>query len=388
MNVTVVLDHKFLRDNAGNYFAGTMFGNTFWDRYLRIFDQVFVISRAKSAEDVSNLQPIENPQVHFQPVPYYEGPTGFARNFLKIRRHLETSLAQEGAVILRVPQILPTLASSILNRIGKPYGVEVVGDPWDVYSPGAESHPLRPVFRRYFSSRLRAICRKAATSCYVTESSLQKRYPPRLGTYSTHASSVELTELVSSPRTAESFSAKEPRLLFVGALNRLYKGQDVLLRAVSILKGRGVAVQLTVVGDGQYRDFLEKLAESLGIGGQVKFLGQIPSGGPVFSLMDRSDLYVLPSRQEGLARSVLEALSRGLPAIASHVGGMPEVLPECCLVESGDNLDLADRIEQLTRDPSKLANLSRTGLETAIDFLADNIEPRRDSFFVALKQLT
>ncbi len=388
MKVTVILDHKFVRDDRGRVCAQTMFGDSFWQRYLTAFDSVDVVCRVRPATAGDHPIPIENERVQFLPVPFYQGPREFLKHHRVIRKQLHRRLDAAEAVILRVPQILPTFAASTLCRRGAPFGVEVVGDPWDVYAPGAESNRLRPLFRWYFRRRLREICSRAAASCYVTEFALQKRYPPKPGTFSTHASSVQLDHVVSQPRPATSFSTAPSRLLFVGALNRLYKGQDILIRAVGELVAEGLDLNLRIVGDGQYRAELESLAGEMGLGSRVQFTGVLPFGERIYAEMDRADLFVLPSRQEGLARTVPEAMSRGLPCISSDVGGMSEVVPAECLVRPGDLQSLKDRLRQLATSAETLAGLSKKAVCTASRFLQSEIEPRRQQFMMKLLRET
>ena len=388
MQLTVVLDHQFLIDSQGRICAQTMFGDAFWSRYMKVFDTVDVVCRARPAAAGANLVPITHDRVRFRPVTFYEGPYQFAKIMGTVRRELRESLQAPGAVILRVPQILPSFAASVLAEQRRPYGVEVVGDPWDVYAPGAESNPFRPFFRQYFFRKLRKVCRGAAASCYVTQHALQRRYPPTAGSFTTYASSVEIAEVVAQPRARESFSTDPCRLLFVGALNRLYKGQDILLQSISQLVAAGKNVQLTIVGDGQYRAQLGALARSLGIEDRVQFLGALPFGKPVFDQMDRADLYVLPSRQEGIARTVIEAMSRGLPCVSSDIGGMAEVVPEDCLVVPGEVASLTSRLLGLIENPERLSQLSALALQSSVEFLADEIEPRREAFLRALYDRT
>jgi glycosyltransferase involved in cell wall biosynthesis len=361
-----------------------MFGDSFWRRYLTAFDSVNVICRIRPATADDKPIPIVDDRVRFLPVPFYEGPREFLKLHRSIRKQLHDRLDAAEAVILRVPQILPTFAGSTLCRRGYPFGVEVVGDPWDVYAPGAEANRLRPLFRRYFRRKLRTICSRAAASCYVTEFALQKRYPPKPGTFTTFASSVQLDQIVSAPRPDSAFSTNPCRLLFVGALNRLYKGQDILIRAVGELVAEGFDLTLRIVGDGQYRGQLEALAREVGLGTRVVFTGALPFGERIFAEMDQADLFVLPSRQEGLARTVPEAMSRGLPCISSDVGGMSEVVPAECLVPPGDLQALKSRLRQLATSAETLAALSERAVCTASRFLVSEIEPRREQFMMKL----
>ena len=88
----------------------------------------------------------------------------------------------------------------------------------------------------------------------------------------------------------------------------------------------GHDLTLRVVGDGKRRPDLEALAAQLNCRERIVFAGQLPSTA-IIGELDRADLFVLPSRQEGLPRAMIEAMARALPCIGSDVAGFPELLP-------------------------------------------------------------
>ena len=100
-------------------------------------------------------------------------------------------------------------------------------------------------------------------------------------------------------------------------MEHLYKGQGTLIAALA----ERSELRLTLVGDGCYRQRLGELASELGVAERVRFLGRLPSGAPIREELDRADAFVLPSRQEGLPRAILEAMALGLLFIGSNIGG-------------------------------------------------------------------
>src|SRR4029079_12805478 len=84
-------------------------------------------------------------------------------------------------------------------------------------------------------------------------------------------------------------------------------------------------VFLVVVGDGKYRAELERRAAAMNIRERVRFAGYLERE-EVTRELDAADVFVLPSRCEGLPRAVIEAMARGLPCIATNIGGIPELL--------------------------------------------------------------
>ena len=148
-----------------------------------------------------------------------------------LRRYLQ----QSDPIVLRVPSPLANTLWPWLNH--RPYALEVAGDPYDQMSPGTLKHVFRPVFRQLYRDRLRRLCAAARCSKYVTGQALQARYPPGPKTEVFEASDVELPpESFRAP--PRRFSATQLRVVCVGMMESLYKGQDVLLSAAKIFRGR------------------------------------------------------------------------------------------------------------------------------------------------------
>jgi len=138
------------------------------------------------------------------------------------------------------------------------------------------------------------------------------------------------------------------------------KGQDTVLRAIQILKRKGIRTFTYFVGEGPERSSYEQLANSLGVAEDISFLGECR---PVASFYrDSIDMLVLPTRYEALGLVLLEAACFGVPAIASAVGGVPEVIQEGITgetFEAGNERALALLIEQFSADMPKLRAMGR-----------------------------
>ena len=148
MRVAVVLEQRFRRTPEGYVWTDGPGGYSFWTRYLAAFEEVRVVVRVLAA---AGVQPgwtrADGPRVTFAPVPHYLGPGEYLRKARAVRRAVRQSIDPADAVILRVPSNLAGLLFPLLRRSGHPYAVEVLGDPYDVFAPGAVRHPLRRWFR-------------------------------------------------------------------------------------------------------------------------------------------------------------------------------------------------------------------------------------------------
>lgn len=111
----------------------------------------------------------------------------------------------------------------------------------------------------------------------------------------------------------------------VGTVARLdpVKRLDVLIEACALVRRIAPGTVLVVVGDGPTRASLERLAVERGLGDSVRFLG---ARDDARALVPAFDVYVNSSASEGVSLTVLEAMAAGLPVVATHVGGTPEVL--------------------------------------------------------------
>ena len=116
----------------------------------------------------------------------------------------------------------------------------------------------------------------------------------------------------------------EPYVLAVGRL-RIRKGMEILLQAMARVRDRGHRPHLVVAGDGERRGSLEAMCERLGLGACVHWAGRC-SRSEAARLRRRATALVVPSTYEGMPLVVLEAMSDGVPVIASTVSGIPEVV--------------------------------------------------------------
>jgi len=390
MEVVVVLEYRFERTPDGAYWTRTGFAYPFWERYLEAFDGVRVVARVyDTTEPPGGGKRADGERVSFAGVPYYVGPWQYLRAARRVRTAVRNAVKREDAVILRVESHLANVLAPLLSRTGHPYGVEVVGDPYDLFAPGAVRHPFRAFFRWWFTRALRRQCAGAAAAAYVTKAALQRRYPPQPGAFSTSFSSVELPDeaFTATPRAAHSRTGAFT-LVTVGTLAQLYKAPDVLLDAVAACLRGGLDLRLTVVGDGKHRPKLEARARALGLADRAHFAGELPAGDAVRAHLDRADLFVLPSWQEGLPRAMIEAMARGLPCVGSAVGGIPELLAPEELVPPGEAAALARKIGEVLTDPGRLARLSASNWEKAREFHDDSLRGRRRAFYRRLRERT
>jgi glycosyltransferase involved in cell wall biosynthesis len=158
------------------------------------------------------------------------------------------------------------------------------------------------------------------------------------------------------------------RLVSVGRLV-WQKAHHLLLGACARLRRRGIALRLTIIGEGCERPALEALRASLGLDDVVDLPGAAPEA-EVARVLGRSDLFVLASVSEGFGLVLLEAMACGLPVVAPALNGLPEVVAdgvEGRLFAPGSEEDLAAAIGALAADPDLRHRLGEAGRRRVVD---------------------
>ena len=157
----------------------------------------------------------------------------------------------------------------------------------------------------------------------------------------------------------------------VGRLNR-EKGFEIAISAVARLAAGRPDLHLVVVGDGEERAGLERLAAGLEVGERVIFVGAVEPTA-VADYLAAADLFVFPTRRDEAGPLVLpQAMACSLPVVASRIGGIPEVVapaggaPAGVLVPPGDVDALARAVDELARDARRRAELGRAARDRAV----------------------
>lgn len=393
MKLLVASEGHYVR-HGGTVYSGHLTYDRFWKRYLSVFDSVLPLCRVRRVGEVpEGWRPAGGENVDFIELPDYRGPWQYLRARGRVGAAVGAGIEACDAFLLRSPGTISTVLWRRLRGLGLPFGVEVVGDPWEVFAPGVVRSPLRAVMRRWYSRAMKAQCRQAVAVAYVTAETLQRRYPP--GGWTTHYSSVHLDEedFASGEQVAaraQGYLARPAdrpwRCTHIGSMAQHYKGHAVLLEAFAACIRGGLSAELDLIGDGPLRGELVGLTRALGLAGHVRFRGCLPGGDPIRAALDEADLFLLPSLTEGLPRVVIEAMARGLPCIASDVGGVGELLEAADMFPPGDADALAAAILQVLSEPSRLARMAARGLEVAREYRADVLTGRRIELYRELRR--
>ncbi len=349
-------------------------------RYHDAFQEVILCSRIYHA-DISSLPG------------RYEEITSLVSETVNVRTLKEAALGKHDAemrqqigkcslVVARVPSVAANHAAAIARKLHVPYLVEVVGCTWDSYWNYSTASKLLAA-PSYLM--MRRTVGKADYAVYVTEHFLQKRYPCHCPTISASNAIIDCSEPgVLEKRLRHIVEAKEKTcvLFTAAAIDVPYKGQEYVIRAMKLLLEKGLRVEYRLAGNGS-PDRLQHIADECGVSNQVVFLGGLTRQ-RVMEELDSADIYIQPSLQEGLPRSVIEAMSRACPSLGAKTAGIPELIPQECIFRRADPADTAAVIEKMVR--ADRAVYAQQNYKKAHEYDQAVLQERRNSFYDRIKQ--
>ena len=383
MRVVFAHDHIFYKYNEHYYSTGGL-SKEMLERYTSIFEEVVVVSRQKEIKLLDDKLTLASAErVTFIKVP----------DFKSVKRYHLKRIASEvikhevintDYVIARNSSIA-SIAIKYAKKYKKPYLVEVVCCSWDaIWNHSIKGKILAP----YTYLKSKKEIKDAPYVIYVTNNFLQNRYQTK-GKH-TNCSNVALTEFdnkVLDRRLSKIKSMQQSCKVVIGttaAVNVRYKGQQYIIKALGKLKKQGIInYEYQLIGGGD-QTFLRSIAEKYNVLDQVKFLGAMPHN-KVFEWLETIDVYTQPSRQEGLPRALIEAMSRAVPSFGAKTAGIPELLEDDFIFSnSGKNIDeICEILKKF--DKTVMCKQAIRNYEESKKYDKDVIEYRRKEFLEEFK---
>ena len=231
---------------------------------------------------------------------------------------------------------------------------------------------------------------------YVTQFALQEQYPCRAKQmghssaeyFESYYSSIILKkDFFAEPRDYSSIGKRINLVHTANNINNDVKGHDIVIKVIKKLIDLGIEASVTFIGDGDLRKDLEKMAEELGIGSSVTFTGLLGSAMEVREKLLEADMFILPTKAEGLPRAVIEAMAVGLPCLSTPVNGIPELLETEYMFDPLDVDGFTNKIVDLLKQPEELNRVSARNIEKAKEYEETVLQKRRMEFYSKLKQL-
>lgn len=167
--------------------------------------------------------------------------------------------------------------------------------------------------------------------------------------------------------TANPKGIQNENLLKIIQIGTLHwkKGQTYLIQAMAALRDRGVPFRLSIIGEGDERQNIEKEIRTHELSAQVKMLGA-KTQSEVAQLLREADCYIQSSVSEGIPVAIMEAMACELPVVSTNITGIPELVLDGTtgfLVEPKDTLGMADALEVIYKAPLKRSEMGKKGRE-------------------------
>lgn len=384
MRVLFCHDGPLRKDEFNNYY-GNGHNNETLKRYLNIADNLSVLMRTKDnlkKEAELAFSKITIPSLEIIECPNISSLKGMLLNRWKSKKVIKDAVLKSDYIVARLPSFFGLLAIDFAKKFGKPYLIEVVACPWDaLWNHSFKGKLMAPLM--YYKTR-RSV-NEAPYSIYVTEKFLQNRYPNKGRSIGCSDVSLPYNNVVILEKRLEKIRNMNPNnpliLGTIAAVDVRYKGQEYVIKAISNLNRNGFNFEYHLVGGGSNKN-LSLLAMRLGVEDKVKFLGSL-SHTQIFDYLDSIDIYIQPSQVEGLPRALVEAMSRGCPALGSNIGGIPELLSKESLFSKGRVSEISELLKGMNKEI--MLRKAVLNFEKTKSFDLTLLNKKRNDFFKCFK---
>lgn len=363
-------DHFFKVYNGDFYSAGKLDYSKF-EFYLKYFDSIHAIGRGQNINQLSpSLFKSNGTSVVVSTLPNLSSLKGFL-NRTHAKNEIANLIDNADAVIVRLPSEIGLIAQKIALQKNKPVLVEVVASAKDClwYSGSV----LKKLYSFILEKRVVNACKHARDVIYVTDGYLQRKYPTDYHSYA--ASDVEIDYVLDGKKWTD----KNKYIVgMIGNPDLKIKGARTLYNSVNLLRKKGINVEVRILGgDGSL--FKAKYAHT-----DIEwftFDGVLSTRNDVLDWLGKVDIYVQPSLTEGLPRSLIEAMSRGIPCTATNVGGIPELISNEYLFTPNDDAALVQILEKLILSEAAYNKQSSSCSKQASNYTKEVLHKKRSQCY-------
>lgn len=380
----LIVSHVLVSTFADKIYVKGSFGRRI-DALAARFDVVYLLTCHQAISCSTGEYSIKASNLALIPIPNIWHPNRFMRYLLRLRG---MSIAA-----VRLPDLL-SICDIVHPRLPSPIGFigVVMARLWRkstfVYIAGdrEELLMLNRGWIRLWAKYNHALLRLAVKNvlCFTAGPALAQKFggESRL-IHPILSGSLNSDKIADEEEAIRRTTGVCREILFVGGISEA-KGVHILLRSLHQLRNRGIDLHLTIIGastDGGV--WLNEQLKTLNINDMVRYKGKL-AWEDVLSYYDKSDVLVLSSLSEGVPQVIIEAMSRGLPTIATRVGSVPWIIQDRVsglLVNPNSVSDLTDAILHLANEEemrvrfvkSGLAVARRATLDATVDFMVERV---------------
>lgn len=355
--------------------------NATYPRYLALGDEITVLTHSKKVNKPQSNMIADN-AVRFVFIPKINSLKSLLYDSRKVRKILEEEVKNTDVCVVHMNGHGRDIVK-LANKYKKPLMSVVGGCAWDaLWNYDWRGKILAPW--AYIQTKIAQ--KKVEYTIYVTKKFLQSRYP-NCGKW-VACSNVNIKTGVSGileqRLTRIDKVEKQKTILRIGtsaALDVPYKGQKYVIRALDLLRKQGICLEYHLIGRGD-ASLLKSEVERLHLNDQVFIHGPLPHN-EVLGFLDDIDIYVQPSKQEGLPRAMIEAMSRGCLCLGSNIAGIPELVENKYLFAKGSVKQIASILSSITYDDLRAQAIAN--YEKAKDYDKDVLDERRRNFILEFK---
>jgi glycosyltransferase involved in cell wall biosynthesis len=372
MNVCYVHDFCLYRDENHNIYTAVGLPEKYFDRFFNIgCTKVTLMTRNRKSNKTAikslGFEEIKSHRIDI-PIPI-KGYISLLspRSIFNVIKTIKNS----DVLVINFPSLIGLFICFINLIINKKYILEIAADDNQFLSKRGGR-----LITLLFKSCFLFFVRRSSGAIYVSKFLLHK-YPHPAGIVS---SNVYIDEVIYRQNPIYDINNKKNiNILFAGGVNKR-KGIDTLLKAIEILVGQNKNnIMLDIAGGHFDRDY-KTIAAEMGLANNVTFHGLLDKV-DLMKLYQTADVYIQPSFAEGIPRAAIEAMSFGLPVVATTLPGFLEILPNECLVPVGSHVGIATVTQKIITSKCFRNKVSFTNSKRAEDFLLPILNNKRNEFY-------
>lgn len=371
--IAYIHDFCFIIDDNNNSYTAVGMPEEYFSRFFESnINNISIISRNKIIKNEkiknSGFIKIKNENIN---IPIRINNYLYLLNPLILYK-ITKELKKQDLLVINFPSIIGIYIWIINFFVRKPYTLEVAAD-----SDQFKSKKMGFLLTFFIKNIFFYVVKKSQGGIYVSNY-LLKKYEHNNGMV---ISNVNIHRIFSRKKIVDEILKKEKiKIFFAGGVNKR-KGIPQLILAIEKIISSGAINNLEVnIAGGHFdHDYKNEIIKK-GLEKYINFLGIIDKK-ELNQHLQNSDIYIQPSLSEGIPRATLEAMSFGIPIIATRIPGFQEILPDICLVSPNNYQELSDKILELLKDKALYNSLINYNLNYIPDYLFDKLQERRVSFY-------
>lgn len=388
MDLLYVCMYQFHIDKDGVYTIPS-FGDDFWKKYLSVFDRIHIIGEPiKGYLNKEKLAKLDTSRMTVELLPSNNSPQDWKNDRL-IKRELNAVIKTAKAVVIKPASRKGVMAIHIAEKYNRPYMIEITGDLYTALKH--HSNPLKRVYAPIINHKILHAIKSCEFGVYVTDSYLQKKYP--IAGKSCGASDAvikKLDESVFYSRLQMIKNLSHDKMVQIGLVGFYHdanKGIDTAIEALAKIPNQNICLNILGNGNEQDRRKWYDFASNQNINAErIHFPEPIVGIDNMFRWYDSMDIIILPSRSEGLPRTIVEAMSRACPCVTSNVCGLSELCESKWTHNPGDSAGLSRLLEEMLSDKDAMIDAAEYNFRRAEYYLESVQMKKRIDFMNEFKE--